>query len=424
MLVSLLKDPESEPGDILVHVKVSSFDDAQAQPESIFSHSFKLTDVQEGRSIAEEIFDSKPPSRKLRNYGKRLFRALFSPDLSSAAQKSLQQVLPPRATNGRIQLDLNDKYGFIDHDLDAIPWEYAWTGKDYLTRQLIFTRVLKGEKRQIPPNLPLRIVVIAPDPTDSNEQGLKDLHLGDQCQNFINEYYNYNRKITLERVLPATTKKMNSLLMDKSDETATVFHFMGHCAGIEDGSRALVFEHHEHGKLDIVITKRLFNAPRKLWLAFLSACNTREVARDIAQSGVQYTIGSYCSLPDNIARKFESQFYYYLTHGQLVDEAIWKARLELTEIADFNDEKQRDYLVGAMVTLLIICHFIEQPYIITLINNNFQNRYSTLLHTGYMISRFYVTRVSPLSNLICFATTLTGSLLQETFLDVRKSLMI
>jgi len=346
MRVSLSKDPENKSGEVLIQVKVSPSDDVEA--ELVPSHFFKFSFVEEGRSIAEEIFDSKPRSRDLKIYGKKLFRALFPKDESSLARQLLRQILPPRAITGRIQLELNGDDGRVDHDLDAIPWEYAWTGNDYLVRQVIFTRMVKGEKRQLQ-GLPLRIVVVAPDPTDSN---LPDLHLVDQFQNFIDEFYKSSRNVILERVLPATVDQVDSLLAHNHDDTATVLHFMGHCGEAEDGSRsrALVFEHPENNKVDKAKAQRLISNSKNLQLAFLSACNTREIARDIAQRGVLYTIGSYCSLPDDIARKFEAQFYRYLTLGQSVEEAIWKTRLELAERADHNDERQRDYLMGTMVT--------------------------------------------------------------------------
>ena len=176
MRISLSKDPENKSGEILIQVMVSPSDDAGT--ELVSSHSFKLAYVEEGRSIAKEIFDAKPRSRDLRIYGKKLSRALFSQNESSPAWLLLQKMLSTRAVTGRIQLELNGDDDLIDHDLDDIPWEYAWAGNDYLVRQVTFTRMLKGERRQLQ-GLPLRIVVAAPDPIDSN---LANLHLVDQFQ--------------------------------------------------------------------------------------------------------------------------------------------------------------------------------------------------------------------------------------------------
>ncbi|RUS21202.1 CHAT domain-containing protein [Endogone sp. FLAS-F59071] len=270
----------------------------------------------------------------------KLFNALFKE--GTLALNLLQEIAPHHA-NGAVLLELN---GY--RDLDDIPWEYAWSGRGYLVCERMFTYMLEGEERQLP-KLPLCIVIVAPDPMGSDKLGLANLHLSDQFLNFINEFYNSSKMVILERVLPATINKMNSLLAEKNNEVATVLHFMGHCTMTDDDSRALVFEHSKHGKPDIVKMPCLISTLENLWLAFLSACNTREIARDIAQQGVQYTIGSYCSLPDDIARDFEAQFYRNLAQGQSVDKAMWKTRMELVESADSEDFWQRNYLVGALI---------------------------------------------------------------------------
>src|SRR4051812_16574424 len=387
MRVSLTKDPKSKSGDILVHVEVSVPD---ASPEFTYSHSFRykvpkgndgqvvvyadkiaaLGEVdgkryafdlekclnkkckgngclvilaEENRLLVADVFHTEPRSHTIGFFGTALFKALFS----GKAGERLKET-KPMDLNGRIFLQLND-YGEHD-DLDAIPWEYAKESTTFLVHERMFTRVHERLQDSLP-KLPLRIVVVAPDPSDLHKVGLADLRLGDQFRNFIDECYKNSTKVNFERVQPAAVSKMNSLL--KHDKMATVLHFMGHCITRKDDEKArgLVFENGETYKCDIANTRRLITFPKNLRLAFLSACNSREIARDLVQSGVRCTIGSYCSLPDDIARKFEAQFYQFLAQGQPIDEAMWRARMELAELADENDPRPRDYLAGAMVMI-------------------------------------------------------------------------
>ena len=101
------------PGEITVQVKVSATNDAEAV--FVDSHFFKLEDVEKRRSIAVEVFKNNPPSRSLRNYGRKLFQALFSKYVQSSARTLLQGVITSQPT-GVVLLELNG-----DRDLDSIP---------------------------------------------------------------------------------------------------------------------------------------------------------------------------------------------------------------------------------------------------------------------------------------------------------------
>src|SRR6185436_1941712 len=99
---------------------------------------------------------------------------------------------------------------------------------------------------------------------------------------------------------------------------ATVLHFMEHCGSKNGGTKALIFEDQDTGGLDFADALRL-DPTTNLRLAFLSACETRRVARDLAESGIPYTIGSHCSLPDDLIRKFEHKFYQCLASGCTIE---------------------------------------------------------------------------------------------------------
>lgn len=398
MRVSLLQNnPSCQPGEILVHVEVSEIDDP---PIFTYSHSFKYKipsgKDEKGEAFGEiivhankdaasrdvgdayrfdlekcynkecegkpggcseilsetnrlpvtNVFHTEPTTQNtLHFFGVALFKAVFS----GYAGQLLKKIMP-EDSNGRIFLQLKDLEGH--DDLDAIPWEYMKDGPRFLVHQRMFTRVHEHPQDPLP-KLPLRIVVIAPDPLNFEKvDRLSDLHLRDQFQYLVDICYKNSKKVILDPVLPASVQEMNSML--KRDEVATVLHFMGHCVASKEDekARSLVFEHGATYERHDAITECLVTSPENLRLAFLSACNSRQVARELVQKGVRYTIGSYCPLPDDIARKFEAQFYQFLAEGQPINEAMWKTRKQLG-LAESNDSRrQHDYLAGAMVRKL------------------------------------------------------------------------
>jgi len=107
--------------------------------------------------------------------------------------------------------------------------------------------------------------------------------------------------VILERVFPPTISRMNDLVMNEP-ETATVLHFMGHCVS-KNNARALVLEPSDTGNLDFANANSL-TIPNNLRLAFLSACDTRNIAQVLLKRGVPYTIGSHCPIPNDLAALF------------------------------------------------------------------------------------------------------------------------
>jgi hypothetical protein len=148
-------------------------------------------------------------------------------------------------------------------------------------------------------------------------------------------------------VFPPTVHQMDAQLIG-TREMATVLHFMGHC-GQETvgGPRALIFEHKDSGRQEYIDASRLTNTSDYLQLAFLSACDSRDIARALVERGVPYTIGSNCPIPNDLAREFESEFYKFLTGGSTVEKAMRQARASLQNPND--DIRRHDYFAGAMI---------------------------------------------------------------------------
>jgi CHAT domain len=382
MRVSLSKDPSSKPSETLVQVEVSEMDELPT-----YSHSFKYKvpsgtdkkgkafgeiiiytdktatsgdtngdsyffDLEEchnkdcnndkcpkpNRLLVADVFHTMPKGNALQEFGAALFKALFSGYVGQLLKK-----IKPTHPNGGIYLQLND-----NEDLDAIPWEYANDRTTLLVHQRIFSRVHNRPQDPLS-KLPLRILAVVPDPViPSNEPGaadLADLHLSEQFRSFMNGFTKNKKAVKLERVFPPTVHQMDVQLMEKC-ETATILHFMGHCGQRKaDGPRALIFEHNDNGKQEYIDASRLVSTSN-LRLAFLSACDSRDIARVLVERGVPHTIGSSCSIPNDLAREFEFEFYKFLTGGSTVEKAMWQARASLQNPDDIC---RHDYFAGSMI---------------------------------------------------------------------------
>jgi CHAT domain len=284
-----------------------------------------------GRLLVADIFHTKPSSNSLYDFGTALFKCLFS-GISGNILNNIER------SSGRIFLELNG-----DDELEAIPWEYARNVSGYLVRQYKFARLCCKTRDSPLPKCPLRIAAAVPDPIVCLNEDLPDLHLSDQFRNFSQEFNRIQKAVELKLASPPTIEQTCFLLTN-----ATAFHFMGHCKEKGD-TRALVFAKDKDGTPDCVASSRLIVAPDKPRLAFLCACNTREIAQCLAAGGIPYNIGSNYAIPDDLARKFELLIYKFLAGGSSVEEAMHRARVHF-DIQD--DERQRDYFAGAMVLYL------------------------------------------------------------------------
>lgn len=389
MIVSLQEEVSRNLGEILVHVNISKTDDGQFTFLD-YSHSFKYklpsgknkegefvvytnkddayydaNGISKSFTLAKcrdedckneypggcpvipdddilhhvDIFHGKPEQEDLHRFGTALFDALFSGPAKELFQKTGTCLSHP---DGWIFLQLNNHEA-----LHAIPWEYAKDDSEFLIHQRCFTRIHNRDQHQLP-KFSLRIIVVAPDPAILSDVHLPELQLGEQFQTFVKEC-KFDKKVTLERVFPPTVEKMNEMLQ-KYQATAAVLHFMGHCT-LADSLRVLVFENTETGKPEFVDLEQI-EIPKHLQLVFLSASNTREFAQALLERGallehgVPFIISSQSSIPNDLARKFESEFYKFLADGFTVDEAMHRARVSFkTE----NNIRQNDYFAGAMV---------------------------------------------------------------------------
>ena len=337
----------------MAHVKVSKRDHP---PIWKYSHSFKFVTSNDsghvsiysskraaaaGKSKEKYDFDpekffgetnsKKPGTLTVHEFGTALFKALFS----GAAGASLTKMNPDDC----ILLEMDDD------DLDAIPWEYSKDLKDsngskdsrFLVHLHKFARLQSSQNSLLPSSTPLRIVTAVPDPIYLSRK-FPDLYLSDEVQVFINGFTEMEKAVYLKRAFPPTRERTIELLGDDS-ASATVFHFMGHCV-----QKGLVFENN-NGNEEYVEASRLSIVSNKLQLAFLSACDTREIAQSLARRGIPYTIGSNRAILNNHARKFESGFYRFLANNHTVEEAMHNARLQFHEPVD-------DHFVGAMVLYL------------------------------------------------------------------------
>lgn len=126
---------------------------------------------------------------------------------------------------------------------------------------------------------PSSLTLILPNEPGEN---LSDLCLGEQFQNFIKN----KKRVKLERAFPPTVSQVGALL-DTKTAMSTVLHFMSHC-GHDRGTRVLIFEHGETGKLEYINASQLVSVlKKKMW-------RSRFCLLVSAAFGM-YTIGSDCT---------------------------------------------------------------------------------------------------------------------------------
>ncbi|RUS16875.1 hypothetical protein BC937DRAFT_90701 [Endogone sp. FLAS-F59071] len=241
-----------------------------------FSHSVSIKDLYLTRPAkpfnpsAEEA--EKYKFKAIRDYGKRLFKALFPSDSTTPSRKLWASL---SSQSGRILLiiDSNDP----TFNIDEIPWEYAYADAPLLVKynfvRMVYSSRCQDEFQFKPP---LHLFLVAPDPIILSTCDGTDnaLYLDEQYMNFINCFKFGKKTLTLERVFPATLESLKDIIKMK-DAPKPVLHFMGHCMMIEE-EPALLFEK-EGGSVHYIRSCDLA-AMSNFQLVFLAGCQTYKLA--------------------------------------------------------------------------------------------------------------------------------------------------
>jgi CHAT domain-containing protein len=290
------------------------------------------------RQVVRRI--ASPDEQLTREFGQRLFDALFQEQLADCLRSSIDQA--QSAGRGlRIRLRFSDSPKLAD-----LPWEYLYDrrGNQFLSLsdQTPIVRYLELPQRVEPLTVtgPLRVLVVISSPNDVVELDVESEW--SKVQSALSGLQREAR-VKVDRLENATLAALQRRLRRESYH---VLHFIGHGtwdSRAEDG--ALAFED-EQGRLRLVDGQDLgvILHDHAFRLAVLNACEGARsggddtfagVAQSLVQRGIPAVIAMQFEISDAAAITFAHALYEALADGYPVDESMAEARK--TIFAEGND---------------------------------------------------------------------------------------
>jgi hypothetical protein len=284
-----------------------------------------------------------------RDFGGRLFRAVFADKVNTCLQVSLSEV--GEECGLRIRLHLSDV-----PELAALPWEYLYdpelgslsrSSKTPIVRYMDLSR----PNRVMAIKLPLRILVMISSPSDYPEL---DVHrewtkLNRSLKKLID-----NRMVELVLLEEATISALQEQF--RSDPPYHVFHFIGHGGyDSETGDGFLMLEKREdddegiENKEDKKLRSQRVNGERvadllrnhtSLRLAVINACDGARasltdpfggVAQSLVRASIPAVVAMQFPITDDAAISFAAEFYKAMADYYPVDAALADARIVMNE---------------------------------------------------------------------------------------------
>ncbi len=273
-----------------------------------------------------------PEMQAAKDFGSKLYKAVFSDEVQSALRSSLDQARS-QSSGLRIRLRLNEAPELVD-----IPWEYLYNPS--LNRFLalsVNTPIVRY--LEMPENIqplavkpPLRVLVMIANPKDYPVLDVE------------NEWLNLKKAVSdleerglliLERLETATPVALQYRLRR---EDFHVFHFIGH-GGFDEGAQdGLLMLENENGlgkALSGQYLGTILHDEDSLRLVVLNACEGARTgkndpfagtAQSLVQQGLPAVIAMQFEVSDQAAITFAHEFYAALADGYPVDAALAEAR--------------------------------------------------------------------------------------------------
>jgi hypothetical protein len=268
---------------------------------------------------------------KALEFGKKLFETVFSGELETAFEKSLEQIGPGNRL--RIRLHLADT-----PQLANLPWEYLYQSrrKRFLARSEYFPVVRYfdlPERKTLRVTPPLRVLVMLSSPSDApplevekEYKRLKDAVRRLEEQNLL----------AVERLATPTLGELQEQL---TKDDYHIFHFVGHGHFDPASKQSFLVLEHDDGRMRFVSGVDIgsyLSDERTLRLVVLNACEGGRADLSDATSGVAQSLILQGIIPAVIAMQFEvsdkagvalaSGFYRALANNYPVDAAVSAAR--------------------------------------------------------------------------------------------------
>jgi hypothetical protein len=275
-----------------------------------------------------------------KRFGEKLYNALFTADVRSALQSSLEQAQQRAATaSGRKRGGVRIRLRLVDvPELSGVPWEYlynpAFNRFLALSTETPLVRYLDlpERTRSVKVSPPLRIIVMVAGPSD-----LPPLNVRQEWQN-LSEALRDLRDEGLVQMDVLKTATMSALQRQLRRGEYHVFHFIGHGTFNRPANEGVLAFEDNQGKCRKVsgqdLAVLLHDHP-SLRLAVLNACEGAHnsasdpfggVAQRLVQGGLPAVAAMQFDITDDAAIAFAHEFYRSIADGYPIDAAATEAR--------------------------------------------------------------------------------------------------
>ena len=332
----------SDQPDGACRVSISGADDRRA--EGVFRSPFSKAEVEWALSRMDLSTPwASTAAAEVRDFGSRLFSALFQGGVAGVYVASQDANSPPR-----VRLTVDDPVAA------RIPWELlvdTATGEALALRGPFVRGIAtEGGARRLVADPPLRVLVVSSAPRELPQLD-GQLEASDISRALAGVVAHGRVEVqTLEHAtLSGTLNALREAAAANPPRPVHVLHWIGH--GDVDAvteANQLLFED-DGGGVDRVDGGRLASVlvGSEIRLVLLNACHsaapateglvatpaaetTRGIAEVLLTTGIPAVVGMRVAVLDDTARRFASEFYAALADGRGVDEAVLDARILVT----------------------------------------------------------------------------------------------
>jgi hypothetical protein len=273
-----------------------------------------------------------PEMESARQFGGRLFDALFSNEVRGNLRSSLNEAAQ-EDVGLRFRLHLADAPELAD-----LPWEYLYdSAHDEFLVLSVHTPLVRYldlpiKTEPLSTSLPLKILVMISSPSD-----FEALDVEKEYETLVKGLGDLERRglVRLERLEQAT---LSNLQQQLRKDDYHIFHFIGHGGydeQAEDGVLMLEDENERGRAVSGRYLGTLLHDQTSLRLAMLNACEGARtsssdpfsgVAHSLVQKGIPAVIAMQFEITDEAAIVLANEFYGAIADGYPVDASLAEAR--------------------------------------------------------------------------------------------------
>lgn len=272
-------------------------------------------------------------------------------ELESIGSILFKQLLPANVQRDLQKAENTELYLKLDDQLNYIPWELCFDGKDFLAtkfmvgRQVRTDQVLSKKQQTKNSHAPLKMLIII-DPTESLKHAQ---HEAESLCAILED----NQNIEIELIGGRQADKFSLISEMKNKD---LIHFIGHAFFDEkkpEKSGWILKEgmltSQEMGKMNtsplLVFSNACqSSATSNLDTGYLYEKKTLGIGNGFLLSGVQNFIGPLWIIHDEGSVRFSSKFYKELILGESIGKSLQKAKNELLEEIGLGDLLWASYI--------------------------------------------------------------------------------